>query len=417
MKYIKSLTLTALLTAFFLASPVWAADQAPKEIKVGTLYAGSGPYTDISLPVLKGLKLWVSQVNAHGGAYVKAYDKKIPIKLIAYNDRSSTETAANLYNRLITQDHVDILTADTGSVLTSVAVPTAKEHKQLLFDQTGTSNKFFSPDNRYIVQVSIPITSRWSTNLAGFLIHEAKAHGVHRVAILYATNDFTGVQANVLHKLLKRADDGPKVVYFHGVPTSTSNYNVLIRRIQTKKPDAVIEMGYPNNDIPFLKALRSSGNHFRMVFAIFPGLETAVMEKNLGSDLLDGVFTYAPPTVLDYKPTIGMDMDAFSQAYHAKYGKDEPVQWNSTAGYTTGIVIQKVLATSKSMDQLDMRKAAFELSGNAVTLVGPFRLNKNGAQIGEPMDIGQLQRHGDGVRNVPIYPSEVAKGKASWRSK
>ena len=70
--------------------------------------------------------------------YVKAFDKKMPIKLIAYDDQSNTATAATLYNQLITQDKVDMLVADSGSVLTSVAVPIARDHKMFLFDQTGT---------------------------------------------------------------------------------------------------------------------------------------------------------------------------------------------------------------------------------------------------------------------------------------
>src|SRR5271169_1633275 len=112
------------------AAPAHAQPAAPAEIKIGALYASSGPYASISMPVFDAFKLWVDQVNATGGAEVKAYGKKIPIKLIAYDDQSSTATAATLYNQLITQDHVDLLVADSGSVLTSVGVPIAKEHKQ-----------------------------------------------------------------------------------------------------------------------------------------------------------------------------------------------------------------------------------------------------------------------------------------------
>ena len=115
-----------------------AQPAAPSEIKIGMLYASSGPYASISMPVFDGFKVWVDQVNADGGAEVKPFGKKIPIKLIAYDDQSSTATAATLYNQLITQDHVDLLIADSGSVLTSVGVPIAKEHKQFLFDVSGT---------------------------------------------------------------------------------------------------------------------------------------------------------------------------------------------------------------------------------------------------------------------------------------
>ena len=148
----------AALAATALAAPAFAAD-APAEIKLGTLYASSGPFASISMPVHSGLKLWIEGVNAAGGVYVKAFDKKIPIKLIAYDDQSSTATAATLYNQLITQDKVDLLVSDSGSVLTSVAVPIARDHKMLLIDQTGTGANFFTPDNPYIVLMSDPVSS------------------------------------------------------------------------------------------------------------------------------------------------------------------------------------------------------------------------------------------------------------------
>ena len=141
-----------------LSLPVRAAD-APAEIKLGTLYASSGRFASISMPVHYGLKLWIEQKNAEGGVFVKAFDKKIPLKLIAYDDQSNTATAATLYNQLITQDKVDILIADSGSVLTSVAVPIARDHKMLLIDQTGTGAAFFTPDNPYVVLMSDPVSS------------------------------------------------------------------------------------------------------------------------------------------------------------------------------------------------------------------------------------------------------------------
>ena len=68
---------TALAAGLAFATPAIAAD-APAEIKIGTLYASSGRFASISMPVHSALKLWVDQKNADGGVYVKAYDKKIP---------------------------------------------------------------------------------------------------------------------------------------------------------------------------------------------------------------------------------------------------------------------------------------------------------------------------------------------------
>src|SRR6478752_2409476 len=154
------ITGAALAAGLAFAVPAFAAD-APAEIKIGTLYASSGRYASISMPVHSGLKLWIDQKNAEGGIYVKAFDKKIPAKLVAYDDQSNTATASTLYNQLITQDKVDLLVADSGSVLTAPAVAIARDHKMFLFDQTGTGASFFSKDNPYIALMSDPVSTIW----------------------------------------------------------------------------------------------------------------------------------------------------------------------------------------------------------------------------------------------------------------
>src|SRR4029077_8680851 len=164
------LTGAAVLAALTFAAPAFAAD-APAEIKIGTLYASSGRFASISVPVFSSLKLWADLKNADGGVYVKAFGKKLPVKLVAYDDQSNTATAATLFNQLITQDKVDLLVSDSGSVLTSVGGPIARDNKMFLFDQTGTGAAFFTPDNPYIALMSDPVSSIWPKPLADFITH------------------------------------------------------------------------------------------------------------------------------------------------------------------------------------------------------------------------------------------------------
>ena len=401
-------TLATLLTT----AAAQAAD-APAEIKLGTLYASSGRYASISIPVHDGLKLWIDQKNAEGGVYVKAFDKKIPLKLIAYDDQSSTATAAALYSQLITQDKVDILVADSGSVLTSVAVPIARDHKMLLIDQTGTGSAFFTADNPYIALMADPASTIWPKPLADFLTHDGPGLGIKRVAILYATNDFTGAQANSLRKFIKEADAGVDIVFDQGVPTDTSNYTVLLNNIRAANPDAVLHLGYPSNDLAFLHNVQDNGIKFKFLFCIYPGVETELLEKNLGNKALNYLFTYVTASEMSYETNFGMSLADFKAAWFKKYA-DAKVEFgfNSVAGYTTGLVLEKALATTTSLDQLELRKAIFSLSGNLKTLDGTFELDPTGAQIGESTPVGQLvlDEH-DHLKLVTVWPHELASGK------
>ena len=404
--------IVAAAMALLTTAGAQAAD-SPKDIKLGTLYASSGRYASISMPVHDGLKLWIDQKNADGGVYVKAFDKKIPLSLVAYDDQSNTATAATLYNQLITQDKVDILIADSGSVLTSVAVPIARDHKMLLIDQTGTGANFFTPDNPYIVLMSDPVSTIWPKPVADFITHDGPGLGIKRVAILYATNDFTGTQANAVRKFIKESNSGVDIVFDEGIPTETSNYTVLINNIQATNPDAVVELGYAPNDIAFLRNVQDSGVKFKFLFAIYPGLETELLEKNAGNSGLNYVFTYVPSSEIAYTTNFGMSLQDYRAEWHKKYA-NTPVEFgfNSVAGYTTGLVLEKALATAISLDQLELRKAIFGLSGNLKTLDGTFELDPMGAQIGEITPLGQLivDEH-DHLKFVTVWPHAVATGK------
>jgi branched-chain amino acid transport system substrate-binding protein len=404
-------TLASLLTATLLAAAPLAAQaqSAPTEIKIGHLHAGSGAFAAISMPVYSGLKLWADQVNAQGGVMVKPFGKKIPVRLVEYDDQSNTSTAATLYNQLITQDHVDMLVADSGSVLTSVAVPIAKEHKMFLFDPTGTGATFFQ-DNPYIALLADPVSTIWPKYIADYLGDDGLKAGIKKIAILYSTNDFTGTQATALRGFIK-THPGLEIVYDQGVPTSTSNYTTLISNIQNAAPDAVIELGYTGNDIAFLRNLQDSGSEFRMVFAIYPGIETEELMKNVGPAGLKGVFSYVTSAAIDYKPDFGMSAGELRDAWRRAY-PDGQVHFgfNAIAGYMSGLVLQRTLETTEGMSQDALGHAVFALSGKLNTLDGPFVLDEHGAQVGEITPLGQFQGEGREMKLQVVYPHDLANG-------
>ena len=383
------------------------AAAAPSVIKIGTLYASSGAFAVASQGQYEGLQYWVDAVNKDGGIFVKAYDKKIPVKIIAYDDQSSTSTATTLYNQLITQDKVDVLVADFGSVLTSVAVPLAAEHHMLLIDPTGSGANFFTKPTNYLADVSIPSSQVWPVPLAKYLLQQK----IKRIAIVYDANDFDASQATTMKDEL--AKGGVTPVYDHGVPTSESNYTVLLHTIAASNPDAVLEFGYPPNDIAFLKALSQSGLHFPMTFTIFPGQLLALLTKNVGTKGLAYTYTYPTPPLVKYdKVSYGQNTSQFVDAFTA--AKKKAPNFLDAAGYNTGLIIQHMLDMAPKFTQLDFHQALMDMSGKTTTLLGEFKINANGAQLGQFLPVAQLVPEGDNLKVVVVYPQDKATGKAVY---
>ncbi|MDA8336556.1 MAG: ABC transporter substrate-binding protein [Peptococcaceae bacterium] len=385
------------------------ASSVPSQITIGTLYAQSGAFATASMGEYQGLQFWANQVNKNGGVLVKAYNKKIPVKIIAYNDNSDTATAGNLYNQLITQNKVNMLVADFGSVLTSVAVPIAKEHKVLLYDPTGTGASFFTPDNPYLVLTSLPSSGIWPTSLANFLLEKK----IGKIAVVYASNDFDQSQAKTLKSIL--AGGGVTPVYYQAVPTSTKNYGVILSDIAAKKPDAVIEFGYDTNDIAFLQGIRNGGYKFNMVFTVFPGQQLALIDKAVGNAGVAYTYSYPTPPLFGYNNVnYGLGLNAFVKTYEAA-NNVKNVNFLNIAGYTAGLVIQKSLENAASLKAKDLRAAVNTFSGSMNTLDGAFKIDPaTGAQEGELLPVAQFQPSGGTLKPVIVYPANLATGKAVY---
>jgi branched-chain amino acid transport system substrate-binding protein len=107
-----------------------------------------------------------------------------------------------------------------------------------------------------------------------------------------------------------------------------------------------------------------------------------------------------------------MTMKEYKAAWDKKYsdGKVE-FGFNAVAGYTTGLVLEKTLSVATSLDQMELRRAVFSLSGQLKTLDGTFALDETGGQIGELTPLGQLVLENEHIKFISIYPHETATGK------
>ncbi len=396
--------MAAALSLIAAAPAAHAASNPPSAITVGCLYAKTGFLSYQSMQMHRGLAFWRDEVNSHGGVYVKTYGKRLPIKFTCYNDQSDPSLVTVMVNRLI-DDKVDVLVADASSFLTAPAVPIAQAHRVLLVNPLGTSKKFYTLNNPYIVQTSDLVTRFWADSITKLLMHMR----LKRVAIIYGTNDFDGPQAQEVNAILQK--HGVKPVYYHAVPTKTSNYTVILHRIAATNPQAVLEIGYDPNDVTFLKNMKAAGIHFPFVYILFPDLAPAEF-KGMGNDLKYIYCYVTAPTLKVSNVNIGLTTDQFVNQYQKKSGA-QPDAF-VTAGYVAGLVVQRALATANNMSQLGLRQAMASMSGKMRTLGGTFTITKEGAQTGIVSGVAQFLPTSSGFKLKVIYPAKFATAKAVY---
>ena len=109
-----------LLLAFFLATlALAAAAQSVEPIRIGTTQSLSGPLQDFGINQLRGLQMWVHDVNGRGALLGR------PVELVHYDDGSDPQRSAELYEKLIGEDKVDLLVGPYSSNITMAAAQVA----------------------------------------------------------------------------------------------------------------------------------------------------------------------------------------------------------------------------------------------------------------------------------------------------
>ena len=129
-------TLFLVLLAVFITSPPVAL--AKDKIVIGQAVSLSGPLA-VGNQVASSpyYDLWVKDVNAEGGIYVKEYGKKLPVELLIYDDKSDTGTMTRLLEKLILEDKVDFILPPWGTAKLFAAAPIANKHEYILIGGAG----------------------------------------------------------------------------------------------------------------------------------------------------------------------------------------------------------------------------------------------------------------------------------------
>ena len=97
------------------AAPEAAGTEATGEpIKIGTIYAMSGGSAAIGTNILRGIDFAVAEINAAGGVNGR------PLEVVRGDHAGDAATGRSEAERLITQEHVDVMMGCHMSVVTEV---------------------------------------------------------------------------------------------------------------------------------------------------------------------------------------------------------------------------------------------------------------------------------------------------------
>ncbi|MBI4241324.1 MAG: amino acid ABC transporter substrate-binding protein, partial [Candidatus Rokubacteria bacterium] len=217
-----------------------------RPVKIGYTLSATGPYS-VGAGITQGpnYTLWADQVNAKGGLLVKGEGRR-PIEFISTDDRSELETAVRFYEKLCTDDKVDLLLPPWGTAANFAVAPVANKYGYPIIGPTVTSMKLKELAFPYFYAILQQPDAMMGAVVA--LLKELRAQGkVKKVAVIYV-NDLFGIEMfNMASVLLK--DSGLEVVESKSYPLGVKDLLPILKGIKAAGADVLLGLTYPPDNI------------------------------------------------------------------------------------------------------------------------------------------------------------------------
>jgi branched-chain amino acid transport system substrate-binding protein len=269
----------ALAAVLLAAGATGASAQEP--IKIGYAIAKTGFFAPAAHTQIQTYELWQDQVNAAGGINVGG--TKRPVKFISYDDQSDFAKAPQIYEKLITDDKVDLLLAPWGTPFHFAIVGVLEKYQ---FPVVGNSAASVTIRDIKPGHIWFP-TSALPDRIAAELVKFLQAQKAKTVAVTTLQLPFSLEVRKFLMPALESA--GLKIVVNDEYAPDVKDLTATLTKIKQAAPDAVLSLSYPSDSILYLKGARELDIKSPFQLALV-GPAEYFFEKMFGPNL-DGIVT------------------------------------------------------------------------------------------------------------------------------
>jgi len=355
--FLKTTTLAAAFGTMFAAT---GQAQSTDPVRIGYSMALTGIFSQAAPSQVNAYELWADQVNADGGLEIAGGARR-PVEFVAYDDQSNPGNAVRIYEKLITQDKVDLLAAPWGTPMHLAIAPVLQRYKMPMVGNTAASVKLRELEPGYIWFPTSAIPDAMGRELALFM----KAEGVNSAAVLANELPYSQEVRSYLVPALE--EQGIEVKVDQSYPPDTKDMTSVLVDVKTKAPDAVIALSYPADSFLFAGQAKELGIDARFIMSLV-GPTFDSYRKAFGPSV-NGVVTAGHWSASQAE---WPRAKPFFDAYVEKYG-EEPDALDSALSYMSLEILQQAVATA-GLDPEKLREAissgTFETINGAVSFDG-----------------------------------------------
>jgi branched-chain amino acid transport system substrate-binding protein len=381
-----TIRMLAAVAAVLLAghAPAWA--QAGKEVVFGGAISQTGQYAEPAGRQVNSIKLWVDEANARGGLLGRK------VKLILLDDKSDTQTAIKLYEKLITEDKVDVLLAPYSSGITEAVANVNERYKMPFVAYGAASTPIWEKGRKYIFNI-VAVAEDYQKGA----VHLAKQIGVKKAAVIGQDSLFPRQSGKGAKEWAKKL--GIEIVVDENYPVKLTDFTALLQKIRAAGAEAIFSNSYFADSAAQLRQLREQNINLKLFSStVGPGLPNFPEQLGNTAEYVLGFSQWEPLPKILKNP----GMEEYIASYEKRYG--EKPNYHAGGAYGALQVTEAAIKKAGSFDNEKIREALATI--DVVTIYGRYKVDARGMNAAEGMTFQILK----GQRRV-VWPDKWAETK------
>jgi branched-chain amino acid transport system substrate-binding protein len=355
--------------------------------RVGVTVSLSGEYAVSGKLELEGIRMWVHDVNQRGALLGHR------VELVYYDDESSPATSARLYERLITQDKVDLLLGPYGSDITMAASTVAEQHNFPMVATGAASGDIWARGYHNIFGVDAQ-----ADHYMDLLIESAAGAGLKTIALVYGDSDFPRKVAAGVR--VQAAQHDMRIVVDKEYVPEHADYAGLVKAMKAARPDLVIGGTYLDDSMALVRAAKAADfSPKAFAFTVGPALKQFVDELGADANGMLGVVAWMRSAAMP------MAMD-FSYRYKEKFGHN--ASYVAALGYGGAQVLEAAVRLAGSLDKDAIRTQLSQMKFQSI--LGRYQVDETGKQIAKSTYVMQVQKG----NRLLVLPKSLQESKVEY---
>jgi branched-chain amino acid transport system substrate-binding protein len=335
-------------------------------------------------------RLWAHEIAERGGLNGQ------PVELVIYDDESTPARAAELYERLIGVDRVDLLLGPCHSEMVEGIAGLLERERRLLLQGSGSSHELFRKGRRYLYLCWSGCDFDYPRSFLAWASRLPAPHRAASAALVYTDGRIGNAVA--LGTRHYAPQFGVRLVHDEPITAAPFDYDRLFARVKAAAPDMVlVGLDHTRPDQPAESAVRAYHQ---------AGLDGALLWLSDNPRPGDPVEAFEGAFMRTTWASESTDpvSQQFTDRFVATYG--HMPEYHHAGGYACCQVLEQSVRATGSCDSEVLRE--YVLANAFATIMGELRFQESGL----PLATMPLAQYVEGQLRI-VYPDGMKTKDAS----